>query len=406
MRVLFSCHPAIGHLNPLIPVAHALVEAGHEVRFGVDSELCGRVQRAGFVAIAAGMTPREKAEAHARWQAVHARALAEARHLDDEAWAVFQQSLTISVFGVGMFARPQALDLLTIIRDWRPDLVVHDALDYGAPIAASAAGLPYASVGVGAPLPLLAMLTSAGEQAAPLWAEFGLEADDLGGMHRFLYLDNCPPSLQTPEIDALGSVVPLRPEPVRVDDADVPDWLASLGDRPVVHVTLGTVANDDPSLFYVLLRAVRGAPVSVVASVGPGVDPRPFRREQTSNVRVAQFVPHGALLDRCAAVVCHGGSGTVTASLRAAVPLVCIPQAFDHFAVASACARRGVGVTVSCPDVAVPALRDAFRSSVRTALDEVLGRDAYHQAAGEVAGEIAAMPAPVDVVPLLERLAP
>lgn len=47
MRVLFTCLPATGHLHPLVPIARALADAGHEVAFATHASMAPLVERAG-----------------------------------------------------------------------------------------------------------------------------------------------------------------------------------------------------------------------------------------------------------------------------------------------------------------------------------------------------------------------
>ena len=61
-------------------------------------------------------------------------------------------------------------------------------------------------------------------------------------------------------------------------------------------------------------------------------------------------VPFRALLPRCAALVHHGGSGTVAAALASGLPQVLLPCVFDQPAAAATCAALGV-----CPRIAGPA---------------------------------------------------
>ena len=54
MRVLFVTQPGDGHLNPLVPVARALIDGGHEVRFATSGPFVADVERRGFDAVAVG----------------------------------------------------------------------------------------------------------------------------------------------------------------------------------------------------------------------------------------------------------------------------------------------------------------------------------------------------------------
>ncbi len=48
MRALFTTQPGHGHLNPMLPYALALRDAGHEVRFATAPSFCATVGRLGF----------------------------------------------------------------------------------------------------------------------------------------------------------------------------------------------------------------------------------------------------------------------------------------------------------------------------------------------------------------------
>jgi UDP:flavonoid glycosyltransferase YjiC (YdhE family) len=107
-------------------------------------------------------------------------------------------------------------------------------------------------------------------------------------------------------------------------------------------------------------------------------------------VHVARYIPQTQLLEHCAVVVSHAGSGTFLAALAAGLPQVCIPQAADQFFNAAACAKAGAGIAVGPDALSVEAVRDA----VGTLLDDTTHRDA----ARRVSREIASMPSPSDVV--------
>ena len=57
MRVLIASVSAYGHLQPLLPLAKALADAGHEVAIATGSDLRSRAEAAGFPAFDAGITP-------------------------------------------------------------------------------------------------------------------------------------------------------------------------------------------------------------------------------------------------------------------------------------------------------------------------------------------------------------
>jgi sterol 3beta-glucosyltransferase len=106
--------------------------------------------------------------------------------------------------------------------------------------------------------------------------------------------------------------------------ADLAGFLAE-GPAPV-YAGFGSMVLGDPA-------AVRGLVVEAFARVGRrGVIAlgEPTGRISREVFAVAS-VPHGWLFPRMAAVVHHGGAGTVAAGLRAGVPTVVVPFVADQF---------------------------------------------------------------------------
>lgn len=63
--------------------------------------------------------------------------------------------------------------------------------------------------------------------------------------------------------------------------------------------------------------------------------------------RHAEFVPFSWLVPRAAALVHHGGVGTVSQGLAGGVPQVVMPMGFDQFDNAARLKRLGVGASLS-----------------------------------------------------------
>lgn len=55
MRVLFTSTPGPGHFHPLVPIARALADAGHEVAFACSPAFQPTVEAAGFRCFPAGL---------------------------------------------------------------------------------------------------------------------------------------------------------------------------------------------------------------------------------------------------------------------------------------------------------------------------------------------------------------
>lgn len=368
MKLLFSCIPGEGHFRPLLPLARALRERGHEVAFAVAEEWSPRVADEGFAALAAGVGHQVARGFFPDRAELLAAPPSERRAL-----------LYPRIFGLGHAPR-KLPELLEHVREWEPDGIVFDSADLAAPVAAAAEGLPAADHAFGAMIPpRLAAL--AGEVTEPLWREQGLEPDPHAGLFRGLYVDICPPGLARAEPPCPS--VRLRPA-----DAGGGGPVPAGVEAPFVYATMGTLWNE-PALFRSLLDALDGLPALVtVGRDAPLPDGVPAR------IRVDRFVPQEEVLPHARAVLSHGGSGTMLGALAHGLPLLLVPQGADQFDNALLCEQAGVGLVV------MPEEADA--ASIRAALDRVLEEPSFAEAARRLAAEIAAMPSAAEVAQRVE----
>ncbi len=118
------------------------------------------------------------------------------------------------------------------------------------------------------------------------------------------------------------------------------------------------------------------------------------------------YVPLRALLPRCAALVHHGGVGTTAEALRAGVPQVIVPLAFDQFDNAArvtalaAGARVAGGAAGPRPRALAAALRRLLRSDATRAgcarVAALAARDVAHDLTGQVESLLGLEPAPAE----------
>ena len=384
MRVLFTSVSAIGHVHPMVPLAHALRDRGHEIRWLTGPDATPRLAAAGNTAVAVGI-PWEDVRSEYRRRYPEAASLAPVEVPDHVFPSLF-----------GEIAPPIVLeDVLRFAREWRPDLVINDAGEFSGPIAAAATGVPSATHGFGALTPVH-RVEGAAERVAPLWRSVGLEPRAYGGLYAHLYLDIYPPSLQVAPTDHVPHRQLLRP--VAFDDAgdaSTIDLEAGPDADPLVYLTLGTI-NRDRAPLQTALEGIAGLQVRVLVTVGPAGDPEAFG-PQPGHVRVERYVPQTRVLRHCAVVVSHAGSGTFLATLAQGVPQLCLPQAADQFLNAAACAASGAGLTLQP--------HEATAEAIGAAVSRLLDESSFRDAARKLAAEIAAMPGPADVVSVLETLA-
>ena len=368
MRFLCTFAGGAGHLEPTLPVARALRQRGHAVAYACQADLVASVRRAGFPAHDTGgatvLAPSVR------------RPLAPVDRAAEE--DVVRRAYA------GRVARDRAARLRELAAGWQPDVVVRDEMDFGAAVAAEALGLPHAAVTVIAAGGLVRP-DVVGEALDALRSEHGMPPDD-GMLHRHLTVVPVPPGYRDPRDPLRGRTVHVRPA----------GWSAQRRREPLVLLTLGTVfAQESGDLFGRLLAGVRDLPVDVLVTVGPALDPAELG-PQPPNVRVVQHIPVADVLPRCSAVVSHGGSGTVVASLAAGVPCVLLPMGADQPLNADRCIALGVGRALDAV-TATPA-------EVREAVGAVLQDPSYRVAAEALRAEVAALPGPDRAAEELEGL--
>jgi UDP:flavonoid glycosyltransferase YjiC (YdhE family) len=386
VRVLFSCLPAYGHLQPMVPLASACSAAGHEVLVATGADMQSRLEQLGLAGASVGPTRAEGDALVHRGPSADVGGEPPMRRVWDNYTFVHR----IPVDG----ARLRARDLVPLVADWKPDIVVHDVTDFAAPLAAASNGLPSVLHGWGVPIPGKLMARAAAK-ATPLWLDAGLEPRSVAGMYGGLYLNLCPPSLWPADAGDVGPAQPMRPEAVPEHDPTMAWLLEPLPRRPTVHVTLGTVANRSVDTFRIVLGALVDLDLNIAVTVGPDTAPEVLG-PQPPHVLVASYLPIDALLASCDLVVAHGGSGTMLAALRAGLPQLFVPYDADNVRNARLCEAAGVARSIP--------LKELTADLVRRRVLGLLGDTSTRAAAQRLSQEIAAMPSPAAVVGVLERV--
>jgi MGT family glycosyltransferase len=141
-----------------------------------------------------------------------------------------------------------------------------------------------------------------------------------------------------------------------------PRWWSELdGDRPVVHVTQGTIDNADLGrLLEPTIDALGGEDVVVVATTG-GRPVSQLKIPLPMNTYVAEHIPHDILLPKVDVMVTNGGFGAVQRALSMGVPLVVAGNTEDKPEVAARVAWAGAGVNLKTGTPSAGAVRSAVR---------------------------------------------
>jgi UDP:flavonoid glycosyltransferase YjiC (YdhE family) len=380
MRIAFASNPALGHLLPLVPLAQAARDAGHDVVVVGGASLAGATRDAGLPHVAAGPPDLPSV-------------LAGIPERDGLTGARLATVTWRRAFA-GILAGAMASAVVELAASWRPDLVVHEDSEQGSWIAAERLGVP--SIGLEATAWLGNRYRLSDVPLNRLRREHGLPEDPgLGRWHRFGFLTTRPPGLGDAADPLPAGTRPIRPAPPAAG-GEAPWWPVAGPGRARVLVTMGTLVTGRHEIMEAILDGLEPLGVSIVAAVGHDLDPASLG-SRPSSTRVVRYVPIGPLLETASLLVFHAGSGTMLAGLAAGVPLVVLPVNADQPVNAERCVAAGVARALA-PDAR--GAEDVGRAA-RAVLDD--GR--YSIAARRLQAEIAAMPAPEDVLPWLERLA-
>ncbi|WP_460776535.1 glycosyltransferase [Microbacterium sp. GXF7504] len=427
LSLLICCTPVHGHVMPTLAVARSLVAAGHDVRFLTGARYRAAVESTGarWVPLPAEADYDDRdmdaafpgrvgrtGVAGARWDLRNIflePAPAQLRAVDDQlrlqpADVVLTESM---FFGAMLLlcrpagARPPVVNLGIVplsvrsrdtapfalgipplpgpvgrirnaLMGWTTDRFVFAELQRDAERMAREV--------VGAPLrqPVMNYLATADAIVQFSVAEFEYPRSDLAVPVHFV-----------------GPVSLARPS-----DAAVPDWWDDVerGDRPVVHVTQGTVANADlGDLVLPTIRALADRHVLVVASTAGRELPA---GALPTNARVASYLPYDRLFPHLRALVTNGGYGGVHYALAHGVPIVATGNTEDKAETAARVAWSGAGLRLR-PQ------RDGrvAEGELAHAVGRLLAEPAFTTNARRIGDAIAAAPGPAGVEAVLTELA-
>jgi UDP:flavonoid glycosyltransferase YjiC (YdhE family) len=361
MRILFVAAPLQGHLLPLVPLAAACRDAGHDVILAAG----------GFPDDVRGLRTADIGADFSLPRSAIRVALRHPGLARDEMRGTAGQAMVGELFGRANLALIGPLEALAERED--PDLIVFEPLAEAGAVVAGRLSVPAAL------------------QENTLWpaTELFRAVTTSSKMARFdipnpeLTITVTPASLRG---GWLAGAVKMRPVPFS-GGGSLPEWLLRPGDKPRVLVSRSTLKGPND-----------GDPMPAVVAAAAAVDAefvlvRPARTSGLPpNVRAVDRIPLDLALPHAAGFIHHSGAGSVFGGLTAGVPQLTTPGAGDRRYNAGLLAARGAGFAVDAKAIGAADL-------TRLVIDESLSA-----AAKEVAAEIAAMPDPSTVVADLEKL--
>ncbi|KAF7554329.1 hypothetical protein G7046_g6850 [Stylonectria norvegica] len=429
--LVFGTAPADGHTIPLVRIAGQLVQRGFGVTFltGVQFEESIKAVGAEFEPVSALFTPKIIAERNevpggiprllydlekifigqtpSRWETLKA-VLEKLRqqHPDREIVVVTEtcfMGANPMILGAplpkGFTIRPKVVNLHAVP-------YVATSIDTGP----MGTGLPPDATESGrARNALLNQMMAQGPFAGPI-AQQDAILKELGAtevlehelpFHHWMLIPDitlqmCPQSLEYPRSDMPSHVKfagCLPPQGVSPDFV-YPEWWeeTTRGDKKLVTVTQGTVANDYADLLIPAIQALGDRPdIFVVAILGHRNISLPADVPIPANTRVIDYLPYDAILPHTDVFVMNAGYGGFLHGVTNGVPMVLAGETEDKKDVAMRGEWSGVAVNLRTG-------RPTSRQ-VSEGVDRVLADESYRERVREVRAENEAM----DTMDMVER---
>ncbi|MEV4636638.1 nucleotide disphospho-sugar-binding domain-containing protein [Actinoplanes sp. NPDC049548] len=408
MRVLFTVSNWAGDYFCMIPLGWALQAAGHDVRVACTPGQSGVVARTGLTPVPVLAHPDMMSMArvgHLLLSATGRRVLpgmplplhpftGEPMDSIDEAGA--------AQLGLRLFAemcpplRHNCDAAVELARAWRPELVCYSLMSMEGALAGRIVDAPsvYHSPGlIGSAETEPALDLGQGDptfsfprHGVPAWGWDQVE----------YVVDPSPPV--TPAPIGTATRLPVRYVPYNGPGGDRPERPRA-GSRPRVTVIwgssgIGIFGPDVPALRLAIDAALDAGAEVVLTTTQEQAD---ALGDLPAGVRVLRNHPLHLLLATSDAIVHHGSANTLMTGAAEGVPQLALGLSDDSYSIS----RR---LTASGAVRALPGLV-ATAGEIREAMGEVLGDPAIRKAATELRDDMAAMPAPADLVPALEALA-
>lgn len=416
-KFLFFIQPAIGHVNPTLPISRKLVEQGHQVAWIAGKVFKHEVEKTGALYF-----PQPAAM---DWG-------------EQPLYEFFPELAKLQGLKQVLWYAKQTLDFIPlqleaidgVLEHFEANVLLGDLTTHGVYAKSELSGIPCAMISV-TPLALpsrdtapfgLGLLPGKGPiakarnwllnylidsvilrdvkaHAGKVRRQLGLP-DLQGSISKALFPRSClvlqltTPAFEYPRSDQPKSIHFVGPVLPEGDPAfSQPEWWPDLmTDRPVVLITQGTVATGLEGLIEPAIQGLKNEDMLILAVPVYGSMAQPV----PANVRIGKFIPFAHLLPHVDVMVTNGGYGGTQMALAHGVPLVVAGATEDHMEVAARVEWAGAGINLR---------RHLSPSSIRNAVKEVLHDPTYRQNAQRIQRDFAQYNAPKLAAKRLESLA-
>ncbi|MFI8874988.1 glycosyltransferase [Streptomyces sp. NPDC055243] len=373
MRILFVTGGSPATVYALTPLATSARNAGHEVLVASNKETMEAIAGAGLPGVCVSDVP-------IRHLITTDRAGDPVPKSDDP-----DEQMRSIGHAFGRMAALYQEPLYELARSWRPDLIVGGTLTYSAAVLAARIGVPYVRQSWDSGEPQVV------DVAAEIEMRPELDALGLGGIPgSALWIDVCPPSVRDPEAPRGTSMlwVPCNLQP------QLEPWMYTKGSAPRIAITAGT--KTAPGYFFdylvQLVDKLRPLDAELLVSAPPAVAGELSRATGTK----VGWLPFDTVARSCDLLVHHAGGGTALTGMVYGIPQLLVPNMPKLIAPSERLAAYGAARSI------LPG--DDTPDAVATAAEDLLTKETYRERARSLAVEANAMPAPAEVLNLIEKL--
>ncbi len=367
--VIFPLSWVMAHVGRTVEIAKVLRARGHEVVFaGEDGEhpksRLGHAAAAGFPVVHV----REPAW-HWAWERFHERGGAVGLYdfCTSQRWAPLDEIVE---------------DIIRVCREQQPDMIIGDS-SVGVSTAGHILKLPAAGV-MNAYNSFFFKPWSFWKFFLQNWDRFRFApyrkrvyrnhgvpyVNAIELLRTIPLLSPDLPAFHQPGVDHPNwvAVGPILSEP----PCDLPEWFGELNDgTPNVYITMGSTGLLEP-LLRRCYDALGKAPYRFVVTTAGQVSEEGMALAP-GNFRFARYAPGSRILEHCAAMVFHGGNGTLYQALAAGVPMVALPSHLEQKACLRIPLREGFVIQRKA--------RKITGDQLVAAIDEVVNTPSYRDRA-------------------------
>jgi len=143
--------------------------------------------------------------------------------------------------------------------------------------------------------------------------------------------------------------------------------------KPLVYISLGTIANHNPGFFEKCFVAFGQMDLLIILSVGD-LNIIKSLHDVPDNFIVREYVPQLEILTKAAIFITHGGMNSVHESLYNSVPMIVVPQHDEQAMVAERVDKTGAGIY----------LKTVTPDTLRASVLEVLNNNSFKTNCGKL----------------------